>query len=109
MNLSAKILGFLLLTAGVTIISWTLVSSYNIFTGKTEAPAVFKMTAETAKMPVADEIQKQLESLISQQLRGMLPANSIPQLLNLIAWSALASILIFGGGQIANLGIKLIK
>jgi hypothetical protein len=108
-SLATKILGFLLLAAGIIIIGWTLLDSYNIFTGKAEAPAVFKMTAETVKTPATDEIQKQLESLISQQLKGMLPANSIPQLFNLIVWSVLAGILIFGGGQIANLGIKLIK
>ena len=98
-----------MLSAGVIIIGWTMINSYNIFTGKAEAPTVFKMAAETAKMPAADEIQKQLESLISQQLKGLLPANSIPQLFNLIVWSALASIFIFGGGQISGLGIKLIK
>jgi len=47
--------------------------------------------------------------MIGEQLQGLLPANSINQFFNLIVWSMLAFILIFGGSQISGLGIKLIK
>lgn len=42
-NSAAKILGFLLLIAGVILIGWTLINSYNIFTGKIPAPEIFAM------------------------------------------------------------------
>jgi hypothetical protein len=47
--------------------------------------------------------------MIGEQLKGMVPLDSLPKLLNLAVWSMLAFILIFGGAQIASLGIKLIK
>jgi hypothetical protein len=109
-NSATKILGLLLLAAGIVLIGWTMVNSYNIFTGKTAAPKIFIMPEIKTSVPKENtDIQVQMRQMIADQLKGMLPTNSIPQLLNLISWSALASILIFGGGQIASLGIKLIK
>jgi hypothetical protein len=73
------------------------------------ATEIFKTAESKSVLPVENqEIQDQLQKLVQDQLKGMLPANSIPQLLNLISWSILATILIFGGGQIASLGIKLL-
>jgi len=115
-NFLAKIFGWVLLSAGLAIIGWTLYSSYNIFTGQTAAPEIFKMPAEeeaaTAKggIPTTQqELQKELEKMIGEQLKAILPADTLPQLLNLIVWSMLAFILFSGGGQISSLGIKLIN
>jgi hypothetical protein len=47
--------------------------------------------------------------MISEQLKGMLPINMVPKILNLFIWSMLAGIFIFGGTQVSSLGIKLIK
>lgn len=107
-----KIFGWFLLLAGIIIIFWALYSSYNIFTAKTTAPEIFK-TAEKEEVLSQKEgildIQAQMEEMIGEQLKGILPVDSIPKLLNLIAWSIFAGILIFGGAQISSLGIKLIK
>lgn len=110
MNSTTKIVGFILLASGIALIGWTLINSYNIFTGKTSAPEIFVMPKTSA--PVQNgttDIQAQIQQMLGEQLKGMLPANSVPQLLNLTVWSVLATILILGGGQIAGLGIKLIK
>lgn len=112
MNIT-KIFGWCLLIAGIILIAWTMLSTYNIFTGKTPAPEIFKVT-EVKKEKVLpkgtfDNIQAQMEKMIAEQLKGILPVETTPRLLNLISWSILAGILIFGGNQIANLGIKLIK
>lgn len=112
-----KIFGWVLLVAGVGIIFWTLISSYEIFTGKARVPEFFKIEkkeiqtpAHKTKFPTSPEdIQKQIGEMISEQLKEILPADVLPKTLNLISWSILAGILIFGGSQIANLGIKLIK
>lgn len=116
MNQAVKIFGWALLVAGVVIIVWTLYSSYNIFTGKTEIPEIFKIEAKeglaptTGKIPTTQaELQKEMEKMIGEQLMGILPVDTVPKLLNLTVWSMLAFILIFGGGQISSLGIKLIK
>jgi len=116
MGSATKIFGWVLLIGGVIIIFGTLHSSYNIFTGKTEIPAIFKietkeaMTPTKEKIPTTqDELQKEMEKMIGEQLERFLPVDILPKLLNLAVWSLLAFILIFGGAQISGLGIKLIK
>lgn len=115
-SLITRIFGWILLVGGVALIGWTLLYSYNIFTGKVEAPQILKLEAgvEGTSIKAATQageldIQKQVESLIQDQLKGFLPTNSIPKLLNLIISSILAGILMFGGGQISSIGIKLVK
>ncbi len=115
---ATKIFGWVLLIAGLAIIGWTLYSSYNILTGKTKGPEIFKVeekitkeiTTPKGKLPTSPaELQKELEKMIGEQLKGIFPVDILPKLLNLIVWSILAGILIFGGTQISSLGIKLIK
>jgi hypothetical protein len=111
-----KILGWVLLLAGVLIIVWTLYSSYNIFTAKAAIPEIFSSSAESygGSAVASGEggemgMQAQMEKMIGEQLQGLIPADTIPKMLNLAVWAMLAGILIFGGAQISNLGIKLIK
>ena len=109
---STKILGWVLLLAGVLIIFWTLYSSYNIFTGETAMPEIFEMGEKETVLSQkegAEDVQAQMEKMIGEQLKGLLPTDAIPKMLNLGVWAMLAGILIFGGAQISNLGIKLIK
>ncbi|MDP2864406.1 MAG: hypothetical protein Q8N73_01980 [bacterium] len=107
-----KVIGWLLLLIGLIIIFYGLFTSYNIFTGKSPGPAVFKMPEKEAVLPQQGKIQSlegQMEEMIGEQLKGMLPVDFIPKLLNLISWSIMAGILIFAGTQISSLGIRLIK
>lgn len=96
----SKIAGWLILIAGITIIGWTLVTSYNIFTGEATLPEFFEITESEI-----EELTPELQAVIT----GVIPVDSITNLFNLIVWSMLAFILIFGGSQISILGIKLIK
>jgi hypothetical protein len=106
-----KIFGWVLLLAGALIIVWTLYSSYNIFTGEAVIPEIFETVKEEAlsQKEGAEDLQAQMEKMIGEQLKGLLPTDTIPKMLNLTVWAMLAGILIFGGAQISNLGIKLIK
>lgn len=105
-----RIVGWGLLVAGIVLICWTLYSSYNIFTGKTLAPEVFETPSESALTQAGGgDIQAQIEKMIGEQLKGMLPADTLVTFLNLGVWSMLAFILIFGGTQISSLGIKLLR
>lgn len=112
-----KILGWLLLAFGILIIFFSLFNSWNIFTGKSQPPAVFKVEEKkkeilspTQKIQTPEEkAQSLVQEELQKQLQQMLPADTIPKLLNLISWSILAGILIFGGAQISSLGIRLIK
>ncbi len=111
MDKMEKIIGWILLIAGVILIGWTLLSSYNIFTARADLPEFFEPSQEEL-LPQegrTQDIQAQLQQMIGEQLKGMLPVDSMTKLLNLIVWSMLAFILIFGGTQISGLGIKLIK
>ncbi len=104
------IFGWILLIAGVILIGWTLRSSYDIFTAKSSLPEFFEMPGEEI---VAKEsaltVEEQMQAMLKEQLKGVLPADAMIKLLNLTVWSLLAFILIMGGGQVSGLGIKLIK
>jgi len=92
-----KTLGILLLCLGLVVIFYGLYSSFNIFTGKTAPPGIF-----TFKEKESQDAQVQI-------LKEILPTESLPMFLNLISWSIFAGILVFGGAQIASLGIKLLN
>jgi len=114
-----KIIGISLLAVGVLIIFFALYSSYAIFTAKRPAPEVFKtQEGANASLPSASapaaglsekDIQKNIQNMVGEQIKGLLPADFIVKLLNLISWSILATILIWGGSRISGLGIKLLK
>ncbi|MFH1841187.1 MAG: hypothetical protein ABH800_00170 [Candidatus Nealsonbacteria bacterium] len=107
METTGKISGFLLLFLGLAVIFYSLYSSFNIFTAKTEAPEIFVLEKQDSVS--GGSLQIELQEAISEQLKGFLPANSLPKLFNLLAWSIFAGILIFAGTQVSILGIKLIK
>ena len=120
-----KIFGWLLLFLGVAIILYTLFTSLNIFTGAVPPPDIFELEQEKASLDIVQkesktlnaqsqsDIQSQIGEMIGEQfgeqLKDILPSNLLPVLLNLMIWSMCAGILIFGGVQIGNLGVKLIK
>lgn len=106
-----KILGFIFLFLGVGIISWTVYNSYNIFTAKTIPPEIFKTTESALPVSQKDKtvgLQQEVEKMLQEQLKGMLPADFLPKILNLMAWSIGAGVLIFGGSHISGIGIKLL-
>lgn len=102
-----KIIGYILLIVGLLIITFAIYSSFNIFTAKKEAPPIFKL--EEKEVTQKQGIQEQVSKVLEEKLKEMIPPNYITKLLNLMSWSILAGILIFGGGKIAGLGINLIK
>ncbi len=111
-----NLIGWILLLVGLAVIAWVVYSSFNIFTAKASAPEIFKIETEIqnqsakGKTPTTQaELQKEMEKLISEQLRGLLPVDTLPKLLNLISWSVFAGILILAGAQTSGLGIKMLK
>ncbi len=57
----------------------------------------------------AEQIQQNMQKAVNEQLSKIFPPGIILKLLNIISWSVFAWILIFGGGKIALLGIKMLK
>ena len=111
---SNKILGYILLFVGLILVIFAIFQSYNIFTGKASAPLIFKtqtplQSSKTSQANSLQDLQGQLKEEIAKQINQIVAADTLPKILNLLSWSILAGILIFGGGQIASVGIKLIK
>ena len=106
-----KIIGWPVFLLGLLLIGWTLMMSYNIFTAKAEVPQFFEMPKEevSTEKGTAQGLEAQFEEMIGEQIKGLIPVDSLPKMLNLTVTSMLAFILIFGGTQISSLGIKLIK
>ena len=105
-----KISGLILLLGGMVIILYTLYYSYGIFTVKTSAPEIFKVEQRTTlQKSGSQDTQAQLQDMLQEQLKGLLPTGSIPTLLNMFSWSIFAGISILAGTQISSLGIKLLK
>jgi hypothetical protein len=126
--MSSKITGWLLLIAGILIISISMFHSYRIFTGAVPIPELFKFEAMQNKL--GEDIQKQVVSglatqqttpgltapsqeeisnMLEEQIKKFIPLDSIPKVLNLMSWSILAGLLMLGGAKLSGLGIKLIK
>lgn len=110
-----KIVGWVLLTAGVLAIAWGIWTSAQIFTAKRPVPEIFKESAvkevsgyDKKTGSAEEQMQEQMQNVIGEQIGKMLPAESMTGLLNLIAWSVFMTILIFAGGKIATIGIKLL-
>lgn len=82
-----KIIGYVLLAAGLLLIIFPLFQTYKIFTGKTMPPQIFK------------EVSLRISPTVDL-------ANSS---LNLSAWFVLLAVLIYGGGKIADIGVKLLN
>jgi hypothetical protein len=109
-----KFIGWALLFSGVAIIFWSLYSSYNIFNDKTPVPEIFKIEKKKAVnqkevQGLEAQLEEKVKELMGEQFKTILPADSIPKLLNLISWSVLAGILIFGGSQLSGIGIKMFR
>ena len=113
-----KISGWFLLITGLMILRWSIYASFNIFTVKTSSPQIFKIEEKESenqlsgkdKIPTTpDELEKEMNRIVTEEVKALIPTEIITGILNLIAWAIFASFLIFAGFQIANLGIKLIK
>ena len=118
---SKKLVGWILLGIGLALIFWTLYTTYTIFAGKAKAPQIFK-TQEATETPSSgvsgqpltneqaqEQAQQEMRQLVQEQLREMVPPEFMSKILNMISWSILAGILIFGGSRIAFIGIRLGK
>jgi hypothetical protein len=110
-----KKIGWFLLFLGVSIILLTLINSYSVVYGKKSLPEFFdseeqEVISEEEKFSLTEKnVQDELSRLMDEQMKGLFPADSLPKILDLVVWSFLAGIFIFGGAQISNIGIKLIK
>ena len=113
-----KIIGWVLIIAGLLLIFWTLYSTYNIFTGKKMMPEIFKVEKEK-QVSSGEEIKKniisqkeledEMKKIVQEQVKDIVPSEFLSRIFNLTSWSILAFILVFGGSTISGIGIKLLR
>lgn len=104
-----KIFGWVLLILGIFIIFWTLNFTFKAFKGEKQFFQVFTPKKSAKISPQAKTLEEKIQQEISNTLREILPTEEIYKVLNLIAFSIFCGIFIFGGSQIASLGIKILK
>ncbi len=112
-----KIIGYLLLIVGLGIIVFSIYYAFNVFTGKTLPPEIFKIEKkQESQLPSKGqtplnqaEIQKEIDNALQEKIGEILPAEFITKLFNVVAFSVFIGILVFAGAQISGLGIDLIK
>lgn len=101
-----KIVGIVLLIIGILLIVIPLLQTYNILTGKTMPHQVFK----TPLVPVETKASTlDIQGQMQNALIKILPFEFINNILNLIVWLLLVWILMYGGGKIADIGVKLLN
>lgn len=119
-----KIIGWVLVAAGLLVIGQAINLSYRFFTAKADFPAIFKapLLAQAVVVPTADQnkvatsvvdAQAQMQQAIgqatAQAVNGMIPLGSMEKLLNAIMWSVFATFLVYAGAKVAEIGVKLIS
>ena len=92
---------------GILLIILPLCQTYNIFNGKAMPTQVFMR-------PVALTVNNKVSALdipgqVQNALIKIIPVDFIDNILNLITWLLLMWILIYGGGKIAEIGVKLLN
>lgn len=112
-----KFLGFFLLFLGLGIIFYTLFISFEMVSGSRDLPEIFPTFSKEKSISQKEinfpknlqDLQKVQEEIIAQQISNLFPPDYLQRIFNLIAWSIMSAIFIFGGSQLSSLGIKLIK
>mgnify|MGYP001561030525 CR=1 FL=1 len=104
---SNKIVGYVLLIIGLLLIIMPLWQTYSVFTGKSAPAQIFmKPVSLGANQNVGiTDIQGQVQNALMK----VLPIELINNTLNLVSRLILMWILIYGGGKIAGIGVKLIN
>ncbi len=117
MNNINKIAGIVLLSVGLALILGSVFYSFQVFTGKVQAPEALKVEQKVSVQfqPGGSgsgddaDIRRALQEIVDQNIKGMIPAELVLNSFNLIAFSVFVTILIFAGTQIAGLGARLMR
>lgn len=101
-----KYLGTFLIISGVFMIFYGVLFSTQIFLQEKEPPTVFHSEELFLRdlMPPAEEDEVTFEGEV--KIENILP---ITKMLNLFAATAFATLLIFGGAKIVNVGVFILK
>lgn len=119
-----KIIGWALIGVGVVLIFWTIIISYNIFSGVRNAPQIFKVESQPQieqcpaisqanqnqqLQAMQEEVKTIVEGQLKNQIKEFFPPEFIAKIFNLTAWGIFAWLMFLAGSRIAGIGMKLIN
>lgn len=104
---SNKTIGYVLLFIGLLLIIVPLWQTYNILSGASTPAQVFK---KPVTLKVNENVSPaDIPGQVQNALIKVMPIDLINNSLNLGTWLLLMWVLIFGGGKIADIGVKLLN
>ncbi|MFH0792114.1 MAG: hypothetical protein V1905_02780 [bacterium] len=115
MRFVLRLVGFILIVIGILVILYALWSSYELFTGKKPAPVIFSVPQQQNTKTDSGGIglgSISTDIIVKELTKGLITAtpNEYPSIMfNMLSWSVSAFIMIFGGSQLAKIGIGLLS
>jgi hypothetical protein len=106
-----QLLAWILIIIGLFIVFWDITSSYFYFSAQKEFPKVFieNQTSTANSVSVGGTIQDQVGNIIKDQIKQMIPENTVTQLLNITSWIIFASFILWAGGKLVGMGSDFLK
>lgn len=106
-----QFLAWVLIVIGLGIVFWDISSSYYFFTAQKDFPHVFveNTVTQVDNMAVGSTVQEQVGNVVKEQLKQLVPENTVTQLLNISSWIIFASFLLWAGGKLIGIGNDFLK
>lgn len=111
-----RILGIVLIATGLFMFYWDISESYYYFTAKKEFSQVFiqpAVNSPASQLSNGATLQDQMNAIVGQQIneqiKNLIPVNTVTQLLNVSVWSIFAMFLIYAGAKIVGIGRDFLK
>ncbi len=99
----AKTIGIILLCIGLIIIAAAVYQSYNIFSGKTAAPPISKITVLEVASSSIDTLEIRLgptKVTVSKEINAVIDT---------CLWTMFTMILVAAGGTVAGIGAQMLR
>lgn len=106
-----QFLAWVLIIIGLGIVFWDISSSYYYFTAQEKFPQVFaeNKKVETNNSTTGTTIQEQVGNVVKDQIKQLVPENTVTQLLNICSWIVFASFILWAGGKLIGIGNDFLK
>ena len=108
-----KEVGIILIIAGIALIFLSLFWSYRIFVQTKNPPSVFSIQRvregnNKTNLEIGFDGISLNGDLLGKGINKVLPLDILAKILNLFSWTFFAFILIYGGGKVSQIGIRLL-
>jgi hypothetical protein len=98
---TTKLVGYLLLAAGVIVIIVAMFNAYNVFSGKQNPPQVVVLESIQVNVPAQGGSSGAAIELFSGDVTT--------KLANMLAWYVLMVFMMLGGSKLAGIGVQLLR